>query len=307
MKSKAESTGRINKKLLYGAAIFIIALIYAIGSALGFWGEDPGVTLGNEADNSGFSVHFIDVGQGDCSLIICNGKTLLIDGGENEHETKVINYLRSLKINKLDYIIATHPHTDHIGGLPEILDEFGAEKIIMPRIPKELTPTNSTYTALLKSIKASGAQAIAASVGEKYELGGAVFEILSPISYDADDLNDFSVVTRLTYGGKSFLFTGDAETKEEAELLASGATLKSDVLKVGHHGSKTSSSKKFIEAVMPDICVILCGEDNDYGHPHDTILNRLDDFGCTVYRTDICGDIVLRIDGGEIITDYENR
>ena len=307
MKDNIKTEKRINKKLIYAVAIILIALIYAVGSASGLWGEDPGVTLGGDADTDGFAVHYIDVGQGDCSLVVCNGKTLLIDGGENEHETKVINYLRSLKIEKLDYIIATHPHTDHIGGLPEVLLEFGADKIIMPRISKELTPTNSTYTALLKAIKASGAKAIPARVGQTYELGGAVFEILAPISYDADNLNNFSVVTRLTYGGKSFLFTGDAETKEEAEIIAGGAQLKSNVIKVGHHGSKTSSSKKFLEAVMPEICIIMCGEDNDYGHPHESVLKRIANYTDRIYRTDICGDIVIRSDGTELSVEYENQ
>ena len=300
MKDNIKTEKRINKKLLYAVAIILIALIYAVGSASGLWSEDPGVTLGVDADTDGFAVHYIDVGQGDCSLVVCNGKTLLIDGGENEHETKVINYLHSLKIEKLDYIIATHPHTDHIGGLPEVLSEFGADKIIMPRISKELTPTNSTYTALLKAIKASGTQAIPACVGQTYELGGAVFEILAPISYDADNLNNFSVVTRLTYGGKSFLFTGDAETKEEAEIISGGAQLKSDVIKVGHHGSKTSSSKKFLEAVMPEICIIMCGEDNDYGHPHNAVLRRYEEFGCKIYRTDRYGSVVFISNGKDI-------
>lgn len=297
-----------NKRIIYTIALLIIVIATAIYT-IAEQGNTPDASPSgsNQTVSDDFSVHFIDVGQGDCSLVLSGGKSLLIDAGENGHETKVINYLRSQGVEKLDYIIATHQHSDHIGGLPEVIEEFGAYNIIMPRLTKELTPTNKTYTAFLNAVKESGAKVISAKPGAVYTLGEAEFEILGPVSNNTDDLNNMSVVARLVCGGKSFLFTGDAEKSEEAEIIENGASLNCDVLKVGHHGSKTSSGVDFLSAVSPEICVIMCGKDNDYGHPHSQILNRIDEYADTVYRTDICGDIVMTLDGGDIAVKYENE
>ena len=299
----------VNRKLLYFLFILIIALISAVGTYITY-DEQEGETSGGQtvADSAeSFSVHYIDVGQGDCILTVCNGKTLLIDAGENGNEATVINYLRAHGVKALDYVIATHPHSDHIGSLAEVIEEFGASKVIMPRFPESLTPTTKTYTDFLNAVKASGAKVIAAKPGSSYTLGSAEFEILAPIDYDTENLNNVSVVTRLVYGGKSFLFTGDAEKEVELDLADSGAVIDSDVLKVGHHGSKTSSSKDFLEAVSPEICVIMCGENNDYGHPHKEVLDRLKKYTDGIYRTDICGSIVLTCVDGEIEVNYENE
>lgn len=232
---------------------------------------------------------------------------MLIDAGENGHEIKVLDYLRSKKIDKLDYIIASHQHTDHIGCLPEVLDEIGTDNIIMPRLTKAQTPTNSTYTEFLNSIKNSGAKVIASKVGAKYTLGSATFEILGPVTNDAEDINNMSVVVKMTYGENTFLFTGDAEKEEEREILATGADLDCDVLKVGHHGSGTSSCTDWLKAVTPEICVIQVGADNDYGHPHENIVERLMKYADDVYRTDLCGDIVITSDGVNLSVSYENQ
>jgi len=252
-------------------------------------------------------VHYIDVGQGDCSLVVCDGQTLLIDAGENGHETEVINYLRSLGIDKLDYIIATHPHSDHIGGLPEVIEEFGMDNIIMPRLTKAQTPTTKTYTRMLEEIKKSGAKVIAAKPGSTYTLGTAVIDILGPITDDAESLNSMSVVAKITHGENTFMFTGDAETDEEKEIVGTGADLDCDVLKMGHHGSNTSSHKDFLAKVTPEVCVILCGENNDYGHPHREPLERVKKYTDEIYRTDICGDIVITSDGENLDIEYENQ
>lgn len=294
----------VNKKRLYLFAA-LVAVVVAVISALASSKPEPPVQ--GETEKSNFQVHYIDVGQGDCSLVVCDGQTLLIDAGENGHETEVINYLRSLGIDKLDYIIATHPHSDHIGGLPEVIEEFGMDNIIMPRLTKEQTPTTKTYTRMLEEIKASGAKVISAKVGSTYTLGEASFEILGPVSDSAEDLNSMSVVAKVTHGENSFLFTGDAESDEEREIIGAGVDLDADVLKMGHHGSNTSSCKEFLAEVTPEICVIMCGEDNDYGHPHKEPLERLKKYTNEIYRTDICGDIVISSDGKNLDINYENQ
>ncbi len=306
-----------NKKLIYLIIIVSIAVITSVGSSMGWWGDyskDPGNTLGEHTlqgtyinDNGEFSVHFIDVGQGDCTLVICGEMALLIDAGENGHETEVLNYLRSMKIDKLDYIIATHQHSDHIGGIPEVLEEYEADNIIMPRLTKEQTPTNSTYKAFLTALQNSDAKIISAKPGSVYQLGNAEFEILGPVTDDCEDINSMSAVTRITYGETSFLVTGDAEKDEELEIIENGANLDCDVLRVGHHGSSTSSCKDFLDSVSPEICVISCGENNDYGHPHDKVVNRLAKYTDEIYRTDICGSIVMTSDGENIEISYENQ
>lgn len=296
-----------NKKLIY----IIVAVVVAIASVFGLSLDDIETMLGGlpvyTETQAGFSVHFIDVGQGDCTLVKSDGKYLLIDAGENGYETDVLNYLRSMGVKKLDYIIATHQHSDHIGGLPEVLEEFETDNIIMPRLTKAQTPTNSTYTAFLKAVKASGAKVISAKPGLTYALGEAEFEILGPVTDDAEDINSMSAVTKITYGETSFLVTGDAEKDEELEIIDNGADLDCDVLRVGHHGSYTSSCKEFVSAVSPEICVISCGENNDYGHPHDAAVKRLKKQTDEIYRTDICGDIVMTSDGKNIEISYENQ
>lgn len=312
-----EKTNVKNKKLIYLIIILIIAVITSVGSKQGWWGDylgDPGNTLGDYTQNndstenvSNFSVHFIDVGQGDCTLVLCDDEAMLIDAGENGHETEVINYLRSMKIDKLDYIIATHQHSDHIGGIPEVLEEYKADNIIMPRLTKVQTPTNSTYKSFLTALQNSDAKIISAKPGAKYQLGDAHFEILGPVTNDCEDINSMSAVTKITYGETSFLVTGDAEKDEELEIIENGSDLDCDVLRVGHHGSSTSSCKDFLDAVSPEVCIISCGANNDYGHPHDKVMNRLDNYTDEIYRTDICGSIVMTSDGENIDISYENE
>lgn len=308
--------GRIkNKKQL------IILVIVVVIAALSMLGEKAGVldgtfdgleqTMGGletviNEETPEFSVHYIDVGQGDCSLVICEGKTMLIDAGENGHEEDVINYLRSQSIEKLDYIIASHQHSDHIGGLAEVIEEFGADTLIMPRLTKAQTPTNSTYTAFLKAIQNSDMKVISSKVGDIYQLGSATFEIYGPVTDDAEDINNMSIVMKVTYGENTFMFTGDAEKEEELEVIDTGADLDCDVLKVGHHCSKTSSCKEFLAEVTPEICVIQVGENNDYGHPHSAPLKRIKGYTEEIYRNDICGDIVIYSDGSNLTVEYEN-
>ena len=301
---------RKNKKIIY----IIFVLIFAVLSAFGvdnydkLFGDLPwNSTEDYTTEFNDFKVHYIDVGQGDCSLVEADGKFMLIDAGENGHERQVINYLRSAGVQKLDYVIATHQHSDHIGGLPEVLDEFAVDNIIMPRLTEAQTPTNSTYKAFLKAVKNSGAKVIASKADAVYTLGSGSFVLLGPVTNDAEDINNMSVFVKVTYGENSFLFTGDGETEEEMEILDTGADLNCDVLHAGHHGSYTSSSKEFLDVATPEICVISCGADNDYGHPHDAALKRIKKYTDEIYRTDICGSIVIQSDGRELSVSYENQ
>ena len=304
-----EKGKRINKKLIYTIVVIVLALIsyFGLDNYDKFFDEEYPWESSQTETTDMINVHYIDVGQGDCTLIVCGGETLLIDAGENGHEQQVINYLNSVGVKKLDYIVATHQHSDHIGGVPEVLENFGTNNIIMPRLTEAQTPTNSTYTAFLKAIQKSDAKVIASKVGAEYVLGEATFEILGPVTNDAEDINNMSVVVKVTYGENTFLFTGDAETDEETEVIGTGANLDCDVLHAGHHGSYTSSSKDFLNAVTPEICVISCGADNDYGHPHDTALKRIKKHTEEIYRTDICGSIVITGDGSTLSVTYENQ
>lgn len=241
-------------------------------------------------------VHFIDVGQGDCILVKCGGEAMLIDSGENGNEHRVMNYLQTHGVERLSYAVATHPHTDHIGAMPEIIDEYEIANFIMPRVSESMTPTNSTYEAFLTSLEGSSARIIAAKPGNTYSLGTASFRIIAPISSEAESLNDISVVIRLDYGENSFLFTGDAGAVEEGDILAGGEDIDCDILKVGHHGSSTSSKQKFLNAVTPEAAVIMCGRGNSYGHPHKKTIERIGEQTDKIYRTDICSDIVITCD-----------
>ncbi len=296
-------------KIIYAILIVVIAVvaagIFLITSIEDAPTEDP---TGNANFFASYcKVHYVDVGQGDCELVECDGKFMLIDASENGHEDEVINYLRKVGVEKLDYVVASHQHSDHIGGLAEVLAEFETANIIMPRLTREQTPTNSTYKDFLEAVKASGATVIEAKVGAEYALGTSSFRILGPVTSDAEDINNMSVVMRLDYGENSFLFTGDAEMEEENEILDSGADVDCDVLKAGHHGSSTSSSKNFLSAVTPDICIISVGADNKYGHPHDNAIKRMNKQTDIIYRTDICGDIVIESDGVNLSVSYENQ
>ena len=240
-------------------------------------------------------VYFLDVGQGDCTVLTQGDSAMLIDAGENDKGTAVQSYLEYLGIANLDYAVLTHPDSDHIGGADVVLYKFGCDTILMP----DAETDTKTYDEVIQAMNAKGESAVHPSPGDIYEFGEASFTILAPVqSYD--DNNNNSIVLRLDYGENSFLFTGDAESQAEADILASGADVDADVLKAGHHGSSTSTSDEFLAAVSPEYAVISCGEGNSYGHPHAETLNKLRQNGITVFRTDEQGTIVAESDGQEI-------
>lgn len=253
------------------------------------------------------SVHFIDVGQGDSTLICAGDETILIDAGENNKGDEVLLYLSRLGIERLDYVIGTHAHSDHIGGLDTVINGIEVENIILSDLPEKMVPTTKTYTDLLEAIQTRNVNLIVAEPKDTYNIGGGVLTLLAPVDDDYKDLNDFSVVSRFDYGSKSILITGDAEEKAEKDIMQSGAYLNADILKVGHHGSDTSSSRAFLEAVSPEVAVIHVGAGNKYGHPMAETFTKLSSLGAKYYRTDLNGSVVVTINGDNIEVTCEKE
>jgi competence protein ComEC len=300
-KNAPKKPGKVNG---VAVLIIIIAVFFGFGTYLERQSEAAeGVTAKAAATaNSGvLEVSFIDVGQGDSTLITDGAHSILIDAGEVEYADTVIEFIESKGIKKLDLVIATHPHSDHLGGLPEVLEKIKTDEIIIPKIPDDKTPTTKIYETFLDTADAQNITLRETFAGDSFEIGDIHFTVLSPkTDADYDDLNDYSTVVLIAYGDTRWLFTGDAEKPAEKDLLASGVNLSADVLSVGHHGSGNSSTVDFLEAVEPQIAVISCGRDNEYGHPSAEALSRLALYTDRIYRTDKDGTITL-ITNGETI------
>lgn len=235
-------------------------------------------------NTNNLKVYYFDVGQADSILIVNNNSTMLIDAGNNDDGELVVNNIKKLGISKLDYVIGTHPHEDHIGGLDDVIDAFDIGTIYMPKVQ-----TNTkTFEDVLDSVSNKGLTITAPKIGDKFQVGNANCEVMST-GEDSSNLNSTSIVIRMEYNNKSYLFMGDAEKINED----SREWPQTDILKVGHHGSSTSSSQNFLDQVKPKIAVIQLGEGNKYGHPHDEVIKRLENIGAIIYRTDLQKDILI--------------
>lgn len=241
-------------------------------------------------------IHFIDVGQADSILIQDGDTSMLIDAGNNADAKTIINYLKKQGVKKLSYVVGTHPHEDHIGALDTVIKTFDVEKILMPNV----TSNTNTYRDVLYAIKNKNLKITVPNPGNTFTLGRSEFTVLAPNSAEYEDVNDYSIVMKLNHGSRSFLFTGDAEKVSESEILKKKYNLQADVLKIAHHGSKSSTSDKFLKAVDPKYAVISVGRDNNYGHPTQKTLNRLKVRKVPIYRTDENGTIVITSDGNNI-------
>ncbi len=248
-------------------------------------------------------VHYIDVGQGDSILIVQNKSAMLIDAGNASDADLIIDYLQTQGISKLDYVIGTHPHSDHIGGLADIIASVAIGKVILAPVQNN----TQTFENVLQAVQDKGLKLTRPVAGSKYTLGKASFQILGPNGTDYEDLNNYSVVIRVTFGQTAFLFVGDAEMLAEKEMLAAGYDLQSDVLKAGHHGSHSSTSSQFLKAVDPDSVVISVGADNSYGHPAAQTLDALQDANIDIYRTDLAGTIIATSDGSRVRFNKQPR
>lgn len=281
------------KKLVsYLITFFLLIIFITACSNKNYSKDDNTIKLNSDL----LEVHYIDVEQGDCTLIIYNGHAMLIDAGDNNKGTAIQMYLKHLGISTFDYIIGTHPDADHIGGLDVILYKFNTKHVLLPDFEKN----TKTYDDVIQVIKEKKYKITAPKVGDTYKLGEASFTIIAPNREDYKNANDSSIGILLQHGDNRFLFTGDAEEEAEADILKNGINISANVYKVSHHGSKTASTEEFLNAVNPDYAVISCSEDNSYGHPHAEVLNELRARKIKLFRTDEQGTIIARSDGKKI-------
>ena len=255
---------------------------------------------GSDAAFSELQVHFIDVGQGDSTLILCGNEAMLIDAGDNDKGTTLQLYLQKQGVEALTYVIGTHPDSDHIGGLDVILTKFDCGTVIL----SETASDTAAYRDVIDALTYRNYQNTPPLTGDSYRLGDAEFTIIA-LNGEYDNDNNSSVGIRLVHGNNSFLFTGDAEAEAEADILQNGIDIRADVLHAGHHGSATSGSRDFVSRVAPTYAVISCGRDNPYGHPHEQTLDTLQEFNVQVFRTDEQGSIVAVSDGNSITWSVE--
>lgn len=273
-----------------------LAALLAAGAAALYYFLSP--YLAPEAPAGELEVHFIDVGQGDAILLRCDGEAALVDAGTPDCRESLLEYLQNQRLEEPKYVFASHPHADHIGSMAAVIDAFGCQTFIMP----DMVSYTRAFENMLDSVERCGAETQLGKAGDTFELGQAQLELLWPAQgYEADDANNISLVIRVTYGPYSFLLTGDAESSVEKEFVSNLPA--TTVLKAGHHGSKTSSSQALLEAARPKYCVISVGAGNSYGHPSPETLEKLEQLGCQIYRTDLQGDIVFRIEEGQLYVD----
>jgi len=265
----------------------LLILILVVGNLL--LSKEPSPAAVPEEE---LQVHFIDVGQADCILLMNKGESMLIDAGNNDDGDLVTSYLQSQGITSLTYAVGTHPHEDHIGGLDVVIQNFEIQNLLMPKIQADTV----TFEEVLDAAIEKGLSITAPKQGDTFTLGTAT--VTAVHCYEkTDDYNNASLIFRVDFGETSFLFTGDAEKEAENAVLLSGVDIDCDVLKAGHHGSSTSSSRAFLDAVSPEYAVITCGAGNSYGHPHRETMQAFNGRGITVYRTDEQGSVRVFSDG----------
>lgn len=281
------------------ALLLVLTWLAALSGCMVVPEETTAPTVPADSD---FAVHFIDVGQADAALVLCDGEAMLIDGGNRGDSDLIYAYLQKLSVDHLEYIVATHAHEDHMGGLSGALNYATVDTAYCP-----VTQYGSqVFSNFVKYLEQQDKSITVPAAGDTFTLGSAQVQVIGPIN-STDDTNNTSIVLRLVYGETSFLFTGDAEREEEQDILNAGYTLSSTVLKVGHHGSDTSTSYPFLREIMPEFAVISVGTGNSYGHPTEATLSRLRDADVTLYRTDYQGTIICTSDGKTVTFTVEKN
>lgn len=267
-------------------------------------GTTTKVSSAIQSDDNILDAYFIDVGQGDCSLFISDGMSMLIDSGEAEYADTVIKTISDYGVTSIDYVVATHAHSDHIGAMAEIISEIDVKNIIISE-PCEESSLTVMYEKFIDAMENSGAEIILAEPDYSFRLGNADCTVLAPFNVDSSNENNNSVVMLITAGKTSFLMTGDAEKSVEKQLKEKYPSLDTDILSVGHHGSSTSSSAEFIKHITPELGIISCGLNNRYGHPSSKTIETLDSAHVKYYRTDICGTITVHCTATGYTTETE--
>lgn len=307
-KTSAKASSKKSRKLSFRQRFRLIILVLLLFCAgvmclLHYTGilsvQDIMVKLGladRPATRADLEVHIIDVGQGDSILVASQGKVMLIDSGERDDSNAVEAYLLRHGIHHIDRLIATHPHSDHIGEMAEVIYTFDVDKFMMPVIPDAYVPTSKCYEDMLNALDVRKVEVMAPE-DTSFELGCCQVQVYTSGIDGSENLNNYSLIVRVTHGKNSFLFTGDCENDEEKALLKKGVDLSAKVLKAGHHGSSTSSSAEFLDAVDPSYSVISCGKVNDFGHPHEETVRRIAKYARQTYITARDGSVVFISDG----------
>lgn len=281
------------KKLFCGISIIVILLFGFSGCSINVNNGSKSVT---NTYNAELKVHYIDVGQGDSILVQKNNENMLIDTGTNASTDKLISYLKNQGVKRIDYLVLTHPHEDHIGGADAVIRDFDIGKIYMPKV----STSTRTFRDVIKAMRAKNLKATDPDLLTTFNVGDAKCVVYGPINRIKGDFNTYSIVIKLTYKNNKFLFTGDAQSSNEQDMIEEGYDLSADVLKLGHHGSHTSTSDEFLDKVNPKYAVVSCGKGNDYGHPHKETVTKLKNRNIPLYRTDEDGTIVCTSDGTSI-------
>ena len=308
---KIQLTKKQKKFVRYTILITIIALVVYIFDFSGVASISKiknylGVIDGVNPVDSNFAVYYLDVGQSDCTIVICDDEVLMIDCGTYNQLNTIRQSIHTLEIDKIDYMIITHQHDDHMGSATDLLSDLTVENFIMPKLTQSNNVTSKAYNILINTLDNKKIAKIPAQNCKSFMLGEALVEILSPTA-QSNNLNNMSVVLKITYGDTEFMFQGDAESKIENDLLRSDYDIDIDVLKIGHHGSKTSSTDKYLDATSPDVAIISSGYDNNYGHPNGAVLNRLENDGIKAFSTFLDGDIAVASDGATISVYTQNN
>lgn len=280
-----------------GRRFKILSTLALAAAVLGVIGAVIAVDIARRIPDGVLRAYFMDVGQGDASVILWNGGCVVIDAGTEAVAERLSIYLRKLGVSEIDCAVFTHPHSDHIGGGDDILADFNVMSVVMP----DCVGDGKSYGELLYYIEKEGCSIYMATPGDEYSFGDVTMTILGPCA-EYDNENDMSAVVKITYGDIDIVYTGDAESRAEYDILEfwGANALDVEVLKVGHHGSYTSTTEEFLAATTPEIAIISCGRQNEYGHPHSKTLARLKNVGASVYRTDEDGTVIIETDGVDV-------
>lgn len=264
--------------------------------------DEPKTMVAPVPAHTGMAVHYLDVGQADCALIECDGEAMLIDGGNVEDGRKIVAYLDQQGIDTLTAVVCSHAHEDHVGGLSAVLAKYKVESVYAPVKSYD----SDVYRDFARYAKREGCGITIPHPGDTFIVGSALVTVLGPVK-DYEETNNTSLVLKVEYNESAFLFTGDMEVLAENDMLNAGMDVTADVLKVGHHGSETSTGYRFVYEVQPDYGVISVGRDNTYGHPDVPPLARLRDAGVVLFRTDVLGTVIARTNGRNITFTWENQ